>query len=69
VGNKTREEETMPRYRITFRGADTDYQVVEANQMGDSGDSYVFYDARDNLVAQVPKDTVLSVVVEEAIGG
>ena len=58
----------MPTYRVKFR-ADKEDQMIEAIQTGDSGTSYVFYDADSKIVAQVPKDAVLSVVEEKADAG
>ena len=54
----------MPMYRVKFR-ADKEDQLIEAKMMGNSGTSYVFFDNKD-IVAQVPKDAVLSVVKEKA---
>ena len=55
----------MPTYRVKFR-ADKEDQLIEAKMMGDSGTSYVFYNNNNDIVAQVPKDAVLSVVEEKA---
>ena len=57
----------MPTYRVRFRD-DKEDQVIKAGNMGESGPSYVFYDAAGNIVAQVPRDAVLSVVDEKADG-
>ena len=64
----------MPTYCVRFRG-DKEELCIEADRMGDRGDSYVFYDAsgniedKDTIVAQVPKDVVLSVIEEKLTGG
>ena len=58
----------MPTYRVKFR-ADREDQLIKANQTGDSGTSYVFYDGDGQIVAQVPKDAVLSIVEEKAEAG
>ena len=60
----TPRKDKMPMYRVKFR-ADKEDQLIEAKMMGNSGTSYVFFDNKD-IVAQVPKDAVLSVVKEKA---
>ena len=60
----TEERQKMPTYRVKFR-ADKEDQLIEAKRIGDSGTSYVFFNKKV-IVAQVPKDIVLSVVEEKA---
>ena len=55
----------MPTYRVKFRGADEEDQLIEADGVNENA-SYRFYRERDgSTVAQFPRDVVFSVTEEK----
>ena len=56
----------MPTYRVKFKGDEED-QLIEADEVQESGGSYRLYDEDDgSTVAQIPKDAVVSITKEKA---
>ena len=57
----------MPTYRVKFRIEKDDDHIITASAMNESKTSYQFWED-GNIVAQIPRDVILFVTEEKAIG-